>query len=87
MFRSQNKLPQKVCFGELYRTAETNSKRTSFQPDFVRNDIISVRSSISFEVYRGLKSRKSLSEDSVWVQITRTCSASVNEEIRIKLYA
>ncbi len=29
-------------------------KRTWFRPDFVRNDVISVRSSISFEVYRGL---------------------------------
>ncbi len=35
-------------FGELYRTAETNSKQTSFRPDFVRNYVISVHSSISF---------------------------------------
>ncbi len=31
-------------------------KRTSFRPDFVRNDVISVCSLISFEVYRGLYS-------------------------------
>ncbi len=30
-------------------TAETNSKPTSFWPDLVWNDVISVRSSISFE--------------------------------------
>ncbi len=31
-------------------------KQTSFRPDFVRNYVLSVRSSISFEVYQGLYS-------------------------------
>ncbi len=37
VFESQNELPQKVCFGERFRTAEMSSKRTSFQPALVRN--------------------------------------------------
>lgn len=45
--------PQKVCIGELFQTAEINSKRTTFQTEFRQNDIISVFSLIPFEVYQG----------------------------------